>query len=107
MRSTTIRPQYAIIFRYDVRPETQETYFRYVIGDFTPALQEHEIYMQDAWHVAWGDYPERQLEYVTERFDCIRRLLQSPEWERLEGRLKSFTKHYSMHIQRYTGAFKV
>jgi len=57
--------------------------------------------------VMWGHYPERQIEYVTERFECIRRLLHSPEWARLEGRLRSFTTHYSMHIQRYTGAFKV
>lgn len=107
MRSTTIRPEYAIVFKYDVRPDTQETYFRYVIGEFTPALQEFKIYMQDAWHVAWGEYPERQIEYITENLDSIRSLMASPQWRQMEERLKGYTQHYSYRVTRYSGRFKV
>lgn len=107
MRSTTIRPEYALVFKYDVRPDTQETYFRYVIGEFTPSLQEYKIYMQDAWHVTWGAYPERQLEFITEQLDSIRQLMAGTEWEQLEDRLKQFTTHYSWRIVRYSGRFKV
>lgn len=107
MRSTTIRPEYALLFTYDVRPETKEPYFRYLIGEFTPSLQEYSIYMQDAWHVTWGNYPERQIEYITEHLDGIRQLVASQEWQKMEERLKSYTTHFSWRVVRYTGRFKV
>jgi hypothetical protein len=107
MRPIRIVPEYALVFKYDVRTEMQETYFRYVIGEFTPALQEMRVYLQEAWHVAYGEYPERQIEYITDDLNNIKRLLNSKDWERLEDRLKEFTYNYTRRITRYSGRFKV
>jgi hypothetical protein len=107
MRPIRIVPEYALIFKYDVRSEVQETYFRYIIGEFTPALQEYKVYLQEAWHVAYGDYPERQIEYITDNLENLRRLFESSDWRKLEDRLKDFTTHYSRRITRYSGRFKV
>lgn len=107
MRPIRIVPEYVMILKYDVRTDMQETYFRYVIGEFTPALQEHQVYLQEAWHVAYGDYPERQIEYITDSLDNLKSLFSSHDWEALEERLKEFTTHYSRRITRYQGRFKV
>jgi hypothetical protein len=107
MRPIRIVPEYSLIFKYNVRADVQEMYFRYIIGEFTPALQEKQVYLQEAWHVVYGEYPERQLEFITDKLENIRQLFESEDWETLETRLKEFTQDYSMRITRYSGRFKV
>lgn len=107
MRPIRIVPEYAMILKYDVLTDKQEAYFRYVIGEFTPALQEHNVYLQDAWHVAYGEYPERQIEYITDNLDNLVTLFASKDWESLEERLQAFTSHYTRRITRYSGRFKI
>ena len=107
MRPIRIVPEYTLLLRYDIRPEVQEVYFRYVLGEFAPALQERHLYLQDAWHVLYGDYPERQIEFITDDLDNIRKLLKSDQWADLEQRLIDFTTNYTRRITRYNGKVKI
>jgi hypothetical protein len=102
-----IYPEYAMILTYDVRPGAHERYFRWVMGDFLPALQKRQVYMQNAWLVLYGPYPERHIEFVTEDRATLRRLLASHAWERLEDKLRSYTRNYSRRVIRYPGEFKL
>lgn len=102
-----IIPEYALVLRYDVRAKMNEQYFRYVISEFVPALQERGIYMQDAWHIAYGAYPERQVEFITERIETLRELFDDPQWDDMEATLKRYVENYSLRICRYQGVFKV
>jgi len=107
MSSLRIIPTHALILRYDILPDVHEPYFRYVVGEFVPAMQEMKLYMQEAWELAYGNYPMRQVEFITDDLDNIRRLLMNERWQRLEERLKSFTQRYDRRIVRYQGRFKI
>ncbi|MCS6836695.1 MAG: hypothetical protein NZ750_11855 [Anaerolineae bacterium] len=107
MSPLRIIPTHALILRYDILPGMQEAYFRYVVGEFVPSMQEMKLYMQEAWQIAYGAYPERQVEFITDDLDNIRRLLTSERWGRLEERLKDFVQHYDRRIVRYQGRFKI
>lgn len=109
MQPIRIYPQYALILNYDVKPGVQERYFRWVTGEFLPALQQRKIYMQHAWQVVYGkdEQTERQIEFITEKADTLRTLFDDPEWVDLEDRLREYTENYSMRIVRYTGNFRV
>ncbi len=107
MRPIRIVPQYTLLLRYDVHPHTQDTYFNYIIREFTPALQEMHLYLQNAWQVVHGEYPERQIEFITDDLANIRHLLQSDPWETMEERLKKFVYNYTRRVIRYNGNFKV
>jgi hypothetical protein len=96
-----------MILTYDVRPGADERYFRWVMGEFLPTLQKHEVYMQNAWRVLYGSYPERHVEFVTEDLDTLRHLLASAEWIHLEDTLRSYTRNYTRRIIRYPGEFKL
>ena len=63
--------------------------------------------MQNEWLTLYGKQPERQLEFITERIDAIRNLLDDPEWEKLENRLKDYTEQYERHIIRYKHHVKI
>ena len=107
MASIRIRPEYVLLFKYDIKPELHERYFKYVVGEFVPAMQERELYLHRAWHVVYGDYPDRHIEFITEKLSCIEDLYASSEWKEMEERLKSFTTNYSRRVVRFRGGFRV
>jgi len=107
MQPIRIFPQYALIFKYDIRPGAQERYYRFVTSVFLPALQERKLYMQNAWQIVYGDEPERHIEFITETLSIIRELFDDPEWESLETRLREFTENYTLRVIRYRGPFKL
>ena len=45
-----------------------------------PELENMGLYMFKIWHIAYGDYPIRQLEFVTEDLDTIREVFASDRW---------------------------
>lgn len=108
MQPIKIYPQYALILTYDVKPGVHERYFRWIMNDFLPAMQDRRLYMQHAWHVV-GDpeQPERRLEFITEELDTIQRLVDDPEWQVLEDRLMDFATNYTFRVVKYNGSFKV
>ncbi|MCU0512399.1 MAG: hypothetical protein MUE40_07495 [Anaerolineae bacterium] len=95
-----------MILKYDILPGVQENYFRFVMGEFVPGLQEMGMYMHRAWHVVWGKYPERHIEFITENRD-LHKFLHDPRWRELEGRLQEYITHYSCRVYRYTGTFQI
>ncbi|MDQ7025235.1 MAG: hypothetical protein Q9P01_12730 [Anaerolineae bacterium] len=107
MQPKHIYPEYALILTYNVRLGTQERYFRYITGELYPALERRELYMQNAWLIVYGQQPQRQIEFIAERLDPIRDLLDDPEWERLENRLKEYTEDYERHVIRYRHHVKI
>lgn len=102
-----IYPRYVLVLTYTVRPGRQDRYFRFITSELHPALERRELYMQNAWLIIYGDQPERQIEFITERADTIRELLADPEWERLENRLKEYADFYERHVIRYRQHVKI
>ena len=107
MRPIRIVPAYTLLLKYDIRPGMHEAYYRYVSGEFVPSVQQMGLYMQDAWQVPYGDYPERQVEFVAEELSTVQRMFDNPLWEKLETRLKEYTENYSRRLILYNGPFRV
>lgn len=106
MRSIQLRPEYTIVLKYDIQPNAQEAYYRYIMGEFIPTLQTMGIYMYRAWEIVYGNYPERQIEFITEIQD-IRAVLEGSPFMELEERLKAFTENYTRRVLRYSGTFQL
>jgi hypothetical protein len=102
----TIIPRYKVLITYDIRPEKQDAYYRYVLGEFVPALRVMGIHMLSAWHIAYGEYPERQLVFVTESWDTLQSALDSPRFQSLEDRLKAYTTDYRRKVVNYLDRFQ-
>lgn len=108
MQPIKIYPEYVMIFTYDVKQGVHERYYRWVTNNFLPALQSRKIYMQHAWHVVGlNGQPTRQVEFITEDLETIRRLFKDPEWEDLETTLYQYTENLTMRVTRYSGSFKI
>jgi hypothetical protein len=106
MPPTRIIPQYRLLMRYDIRLEMYEPYYQYVMNEFVPALHNMGLYMYGIWHTAYGEYPLRQVEFVTDNLRTVMEVFQSDHWRKLENKLKSFTTHYDRKLVRYQDRFQ-
>jgi hypothetical protein len=101
-----IIPRYRLLMRYDIRLDAYQAYYEYVMNEFVPALHNMGLYMVAVWHTAYGDYPQRQVEFVADNLDTVREIFQSDRWDELENRLKSFTLRYERKLVHYSDRFQ-
>ena len=106
MPPARINPQYRLMMRYDIRLEMYEPYYQYVMNEFVPALHNMGLYMYGIWHTVYGEYPLRQVEFVTDNLQTVIEVFQSEHWRKLENKLKSFTTHYQRKLVRYEDRFQ-
>jgi hypothetical protein len=101
-----IIPRYKLIVTYDVIPSAQERYFRFLMSDVIPMLQEQGIYMTEAWHTAYGSYPLRMAGFVSEELENINDVLDSEGWAELEQEMLSYVRNYSLRVVPYRQGFQ-
>ncbi|MEO1289648.1 MAG: hypothetical protein AAFV93_17940 [Chloroflexota bacterium] len=109
MQPIQIYPEYTLILTYDIKAGVYQRYFRWIMNDFLPTMHKHKVYRQFVWLVISGtqSYPDRQLEFITEDLDTLKRLLHSSVWQDLESRLQQFTENYQWRVVRYSGTIKI
>lgn len=93
--SKTITQPVRFLLSYDIKPDIQDNYFQFMLGEMVPALQQVGLAMSGAWHTAYGNYPMRLVEFIAEDREALERVLASAQWEQLESRLQSFVVNYS------------
>jgi hypothetical protein len=91
-----------VLLTYDIIPETQETYYQFMLGELVPTVQGMGLGMAEAWHTAVGNYPLRLVTFVGESREVVDKVLESEQWEELETRLQQYVTNY----ERRTVAFK-
>lgn len=101
-----IIPRYKLMMKYDIRPEQYEPYYRYILGEFIPGAQNLGLYSFMAWHVAYGEYPMRQIEFVTDSVQTMHLAFHSQDWQRLEDRLKNYITNYERKVVRFQDRFQ-
>jgi hypothetical protein len=101
-----IIPRYKMIVSYDIRLSHQDEYYQFVLGELVPRLQEMGVFMTEAWHTAFGEYPMRMVTFVVEEYQTLDELFDSPEWTQLEAELLHFVENYSLRVLRYRSGFQ-
>ncbi len=104
--SHVIIPRYKMIVAYDVIPASQDNYYQFVLGEMVPAMQEMGVYMTEAWHTAFGEYPIRMVTFVAQDIETIYDMLESDRWNDLETRLRSFIRNYTRKVVPYRQGFQ-
>jgi len=92
--------RFKLILTYDVQPELQDTYLQFMLGELVPAVQSLGLQMSGAWHTAYGQYPVRLIEFLGEDQAAITAVLETPTWNTMENRLKSYVLNYKKKIVR-------
>ena len=101
-----IVPRYKLLVMFDVRSNQHERYYRYLLGEFIPGLQNLQLYPFMVWHTAYGNYRLRQVEFVAESLEIVRGAFESEQWQQLEEGLKKYTLNYSRKLVRFEDHFQ-
>jgi hypothetical protein len=94
-----------LIITYDPMPEKREAYFRYVLGEFVPALEQMGLTLSEAWHTAYGEYPLRLNGFLASDGVVLADILSSDEFRALEERLQTYVINYSRRVVSCRNAF--
>jgi hypothetical protein len=102
-----ISPTHRLMLMYNISPAHFSAYYRFMLGEFVPALQQFGLHMIYAWQVVSDRYPERQVEFVCEGEHIIKSVLNDEKFLDLEERLKEFTSTYRRKLVRFENRCQV
>ncbi|MCU0498923.1 MAG: hypothetical protein MUF87_16345 [Anaerolineae bacterium] len=102
-----MNPNYKLIIVYNILPDHYDRYYRYVLGEFVPGLRELGLHMSFAWHIAYGNYPVRQLEFLCESRENAKTAFCSPQWQQLIAELKIYTTDFRIKWVRFEDRFQL
>jgi hypothetical protein len=99
-------PAVKVLIAYNVKPAREEAYYRFIAGEFLPMLQSIGLVMVEAWHTAWGNYPQRLVALVAEDHKTLEEVLDSSAWRQIEAKLISYVEDYQCQIVGYRSGFQ-
>ena len=87
-----------LILTFDINPEDQQEYFKFMIGRYVPVVQSLGVEMSDAYHTAYGDHPHRLIVFVSPTRAALDDLLASETWAALNKQLATYITglHYKV-----------
>ena len=95
-----------LLLIYDPLPEHREEYFRYVLGEFFPAMENLGLTLCEAWHTAYGRYPLRLNGFLADSAETLEGILESEDFLELEGQLQEYVVNYRRKVVRQAPRFQ-
>jgi hypothetical protein len=83
-----------LLLIYDIKANREAEYYRYVLGEFLPTLQNMGLMMVEGWHTAYGPYPMRLLVFRSDTDADLRKILKGDQWKEAKERLLRLIKDY-------------
>ena len=87
-----------LLLAYNIKPNKEAEYYRYVLGEFLPSLQDIGLMMVEGWHTAYGDYPVRLIVFRAQDGADRHHALRSPEWEKGKEKLLRLVHDYEERL---------
>lgn len=98
--------QVKVLLSYNIRPGHENAYRRFVMEELLPKAQELGLMPTDAWHTAYGNYPNRLLGFVVDDANTARSVLQGQEWQALVHRLEGYCGTLTQRLVPFRGGFQ-
>jgi len=95
-----------LILTWDINPEHEQEYFEFVVREFLPQVQKIGFQLTDAWVTVYGEQPQIMVGAVLPSIDQIRTVMNSPQWEKLIGKLMNFVTNFDSKIVPASGGFQ-
>lgn len=98
---------YKLLISYDVRPEAINEYRQFVLGRYIPFLGSMGLQISQAWHTAYGNAPNRLLEFVCRELDTVANLLEDESWETFNDQLQEYVMGLNFKVVPYKDRFQI
>jgi hypothetical protein len=87
-----------LLMVYDIKAEREAEYYRYMLGEFLPALQNMGLIMTEGWHTAYGHYPQRLFAFRAENEHELRKIIHGEEWLQAKQHLLKLVRNYEERV---------
>lgn len=102
-----IREPVKLVISYDMKPGREEACQRYVVTQLAETLNEFGFQFTDAWYTVWGNGPQMMGCGLLDDIDAARKLLQSPDWQRVVDGLRPFANNFRARVIKPAAAFQI
>ena len=96
-----------LILRWDIQPGSESEYFEFMVSEFIPGIKKLGITEPGVWYTAYGEAEQILVSGMTETRDHMDFILQSDEWDNLQGKLDELVSNYSQKVLPATGGFQL
>ncbi len=87
-----------MLLAYNIKPNREAEYYRYVLGEFLPSLQDIGLMMVEGWHTAYGDYPIRLIAFRVQDDTEMNEVLKSTQWKQGKEKLLKLITDYEERL---------
>jgi hypothetical protein len=101
------KPTHRLMLFYRIDNTRQDSYYSFIVGDFIPSLHKLDLPMIYAWQVFGDVQYERQLDFICQSEDVIRKALKDWRFIRVENRLKSYTTLYRRKVVIFDNRYQL
>lgn len=97
---------YKLLLAYDVRQEHMQEYYRFMLGRYVPVMQAMGLEMSEAWHTAYGDFPDRLIGFVARDRQTVDELFVNDSWHSLNQELQRLVTNFDYKLVPYREGFQ-
>jgi len=87
-----------LILTWDIAPDRDQDYLEFVINEFVPGVQRMGLQPAEAWATVYGDYPQIQVNILSDDIQVVQKALHSENWGKLQEKLMTLVQNYSYKI---------
>ena len=98
---------YKLLLSYNIQPEKSQEYYQFVLGRYIPEMQAKGLEVSEAWHTAYGDYPNRLVGFICRDQDTLSSLLDDESWRVLNDELLEFVDDFDYKVIPYQVGFQL
>lgn len=99
-----------LLMTWDIRPDLEQDYFQFVMGEWVPALPDLGLRLAAAWFTYYRkDYrvPMIRVEILAPSEDEMRDALSNPEWKDMQRKLMEYVRNYKQKVIETTGDYRI
>jgi len=95
-----------LILTWDIKPDSEQEYFEFVVREFLPEVQKLGFSLSDAWVTVFGDQPQILVGATLPNVEGIKKIINSKQWGLLVEKLLQYVSDYKEKIVIANGSFQ-
>jgi hypothetical protein len=97
---------FKLLLSYHVSESRMQEYYRFMLGRYVPAMQAMGLEMSDAWHTAYGDFPNRLIGFVARDETVLDSVLENDTWAALNEEMRQYVTEFRYKVIPYREGFQ-
>ncbi len=96
-----------LLMTWNILQGREEEYFKFLVEEFIPRLQQMGLIPEDAWYTTYGDYPQILTGIRAPNEAMLRKVFASQEWKELLQRLSEYVTDIQYKVVPHRDTFQL